>query len=73
MDSAWSAKPYASWRSDPREATQGKIQGKKLVKRKYLLLCNCSKAPQLSHHNKGLGVPLTESQGRGIREMGMLG
>jgi len=27
MDSAWSAKPQASWRWDPREATQGELQG----------------------------------------------
>ena len=27
MDSAWSTKPYASWRRDPREATQGELQG----------------------------------------------
>ena len=27
MDSAWSAKPWASWRWDPREATQGELQG----------------------------------------------
>jgi len=27
MDSAWSAKPYASWRWDPRVATQGELQG----------------------------------------------
>ena len=27
MDSAWSAKPEASWRLNPREATQGELQG----------------------------------------------
>jgi len=27
MDSAWSAKPLALWRWDPREATQGELQG----------------------------------------------
>jgi len=27
MDSAWFAKPYGSWRLDPREATQGELQG----------------------------------------------
>jgi len=33
MNSAWSAKPWASWRWDPREATQGELQGESL----YLL------------------------------------
>jgi len=27
MDPVWSAKPQASWRSDPREATQSESQG----------------------------------------------
>ena len=27
MDPVWSAKPQASWRSDPHEATQGELQG----------------------------------------------
>jgi len=30
MDFAWSAKPQASWRWDPREATQGELQGELL-------------------------------------------
>jgi len=25
MDSAWSAKPWASWKWDPSEATQGEL------------------------------------------------
>ena len=29
--------------------------------------------PSGAKHNNGLGVPLTEGQGRGIREKGMLG
>jgi len=30
MDSAWSTKPWASWRWDAREATQNELQGELL-------------------------------------------